>query len=100
MRFAIPVGILATGLLVSLGAQSARPPFQHSYAEVNGQRLHYASIGKGPLVLFLHGYPAFWYQWKDQMAEMGRDVSPLASTCAATTCRRDHRVSSPTKCRT
>ena len=54
-------------------AQNARPVFEDHYAEVNGQRLHYASIGQGPLVLFLHGYPSFWYQWKDQMAEMGRD---------------------------
>src|SRR5829696_5034384 len=51
----------------------ARPPFEDNYADVNGLRLHYASIGKGPLVLFLHGYPSFWYQWKDQMAEMGGD---------------------------
>ena len=55
-------------------AQSAKPSdFEHHYADVNGVRLHYASVGQGPLVLFLHGYPSFWYQWKDQMAEMGRD---------------------------
>ena len=35
--------------------------------------MHYASVRQGPLVLFLHGYPSFWYQWKDQMLEMGRD---------------------------
>ena len=40
---------------------------------MNGVRLHYAGIGQGPLVLFLHGYPSFWHQWKDQMVEMGRD---------------------------
>src|SRR5829696_5627718 len=51
----------------------ARPPFEDNYVEANGQRLHYASVGQGPLVLFLHGYPSFWYQWKDQMAEIGRD---------------------------
>lgn len=54
-------------------ARSAPAPFQDHYAEVNGQRLHYASVGQGPLVLFLHGYPSFWYQWKDQMLEVGRD---------------------------
>jgi epoxide hydrolase 4 len=53
-------------------AQTAPAPFTDHYAEVNGQRLHYASVGQGPLVLFLHGYPSFWYQWKDQMLEMGK----------------------------
>ena len=57
----------------TLQAQNARASFQDNYVEVNGVRLHYASVGHGPLVLFLHGYPSFWYQWKDQMAEMGRD---------------------------
>ena len=63
--------LLAVGLFVAPQAQNARPVFQDHYAEVNGLRLHYASVGQGPLVLFLHGYPSFWYQWKDQMAEIG-----------------------------
>jgi pimeloyl-ACP methyl ester carboxylesterase len=51
----------------------AAPAVEHAFVEVNGVRLHYASVGTGSLVLFLHGYPSFWYQWKDQMTEMGRD---------------------------
>ena len=74
MRIAgsILAGFITVGV-IALHAQSPRPQFQDNYAEVNGVRLHYASIGQGPLVLFLHGYPSFWYQWKDQMAEMGKD---------------------------
>src|SRR4029077_10207588 len=53
-------------------AQGARVQVQDGYAEVNGVRLHYASVGQGRLVLVLRGYPALWHQWKDQMAEMGR----------------------------
>ncbi|HUR33071.1 MAG TPA: alpha/beta hydrolase [Vicinamibacterales bacterium] len=66
-------GVLTLALPSPASAQAAKTAFQDHYAEVNGQRLHYASIGQGPLVLFLHGYPSFWYQWKDQMAEIGRD---------------------------
>jgi epoxide hydrolase 4 len=75
MRYAALMlgGLMAASLPTSAQAQSATAAFQHNYANVNGVRLHYASVGKGPLVLFLHGYPSFWYQWKDQMAEMGRD---------------------------
>lgn len=53
--------------------QGTTSAFQDKYADVNGVRLHYASVGQGPLILFLHGYPSFWYQWKDQMLEMSRD---------------------------
>ena len=30
------------------------------------------------MVLFLHGYPSMWYQWKDQMLEMGKDHFAVA----------------------
>jgi epoxide hydrolase 4 len=66
-------GLIAAVLPSAADAQSAKAVFQDNYADVNGVRLHYASVGQGPLVLFLHGYPSFWYQWKDQMIEMGRD---------------------------
>ena len=51
---------------------------QHNYATVNGVRLHYVSEGQGKLLLFLHGFPEFWYEWKDQLAEFGRDHLAVA----------------------
>jgi len=52
--------------------------FQHEYAEVNGIRLHYVKAGKGNLILFAHGFPEFWYMWKDQLAEFGKDLQAVA----------------------
>ena len=40
----------------------------HHYADVNGQRLHYASEGRGPIIMFVHGFPEFWYAWQGQLA--------------------------------
>jgi pimeloyl-ACP methyl ester carboxylesterase len=54
------------------------PPISHRYADVNGVRLHYARAGQGPLMIFLHGFPEFWYEWKDQLAEFGRDHTAVA----------------------
>lgn len=39
----------------------------HSEATVNGVRLHYVEAGAGPLVLLLHGFPEFWYGWRNQI---------------------------------
>jgi len=47
--------------------------FRHEYAEVNGVRLHYVTAGKGRLILFVHGFPEFWYEWKNQLREFGKD---------------------------
>ena len=51
---------------------------KHEYAEVNGVRLHYAATGKGKLILFLHGFPEFWYEWKNQLTEFGRHYRAVA----------------------
>ena len=52
--------------------------FEHKYADVNNIRLHYVTAGKGKSIMFLHGFPEFWYEWKNQLAEFGRDYQALA----------------------
>lgn len=54
------------------------PQLEHRYAAVNGIRLHYVSAGSGKLMLFVHGWPEFWYAWKDQLAEFSRDFHAVA----------------------
>jgi pimeloyl-ACP methyl ester carboxylesterase len=39
----------------------------HGYADSNGVKIHYASLGQGPLIVMIHGFPDFWYTWRDQM---------------------------------
>lgn len=41
-------------------------------------RLHYVTAGEGRLILFLHGFPEFWYAWKDQLTEFSRDHLAVA----------------------
>ena len=48
------------------------------YVKVNGVRLHYVTAGKGPLILFLHGFPEFWYEWKNQLLDFGKDHQAVA----------------------
>src|SRR5262245_42477057 len=51
---------------------------RHSEAEVNGVRLHYRPGGTAPLVLFVHGFLEFWYEWRHQLADFGRDHLAVA----------------------
>ncbi len=48
------------------------PTIRHEYAQLEEVRLHYAAAGEGDLILFAHGFPEFWYAWKNQLAEFGR----------------------------
>ena len=52
--------------------------FKHTYAELNGVRLHYVTAGEGKLILFVHGFPEFWYAWRNQLAEFARDYLAVA----------------------
>jgi len=71
--------LMAAGLSMAARAENAAPvPLKENYAEANGLRFHYMSAGQGPMILFLHGYPSFWYQWKDQLGDFGRDHFAVA----------------------
>src|SRR3954453_3060028 len=43
-------------------------PWRHRFVSANGTRFHIVEAGTGPLVLFLHGFPEFWYAWHNQLA--------------------------------
>ncbi|HEX9939831.1 MAG TPA: alpha/beta fold hydrolase [Longimicrobium sp.] len=41
--------------------------WSHRFGRVNGVRLHWVEAGTGPLVVLLHGFPEFWYEWRHQI---------------------------------
>jgi pimeloyl-ACP methyl ester carboxylesterase len=45
---------------------------REGYAEIGDVRLHYVEAGDGPLIVLLHGFPEFWYGWRQQ-------IEPLAA---------------------
>jgi pimeloyl-ACP methyl ester carboxylesterase len=71
--------VTVIGMMMAAGAFAQMPsPISHEYADVNGVRLHYAKAGKGPLMIFLHGFPEFWYEWHNQIAEFSSDHTVVA----------------------
>jgi epoxide hydrolase 4 len=75
----------------SYGAAGAET-IRHEFSEVNGVRIHYAIArpanyenaepaaheGDLKLIVFLHGFPEFWYAWRKQLDEFGRDLIAVA----------------------
>ena len=49
-----------------------------NYAEVNGIRLHYASVGRGKLIMFVHGFPEYWGEWESHLVDFGKDHEAVA----------------------
>ncbi|KAJ1521111.1 hypothetical protein ONE63_002813 [Megalurothrips usitatus] len=53
---------------------------QHGYVTVKGLKFHYVEKGdrSKPLMLFVHGFPEFWYSWRHQMKEFSKDYWTVA----------------------
>jgi pimeloyl-ACP methyl ester carboxylesterase len=45
-------------------------PWEHRFVAANGARFHVAELGQGPLVVLLHGFPQFWWAWRDQLSAL------------------------------
>ena len=74
-----------SGLLLALPASAhARQAdvfdrVTHGYAvSEGGVKIHYASLGQGPLVVMIHGFPDFWYSWRHQMAALSKNFQVVA----------------------
>ncbi len=59
--------MLCLALAAQLSGQEIESRVKEGFADNNGVRIHYASLGKGPLIVMIHGFPDFWYTWRAQM---------------------------------
>jgi len=51
---------------------------QDHFADLEDCRIHYVGRGEGKPILFLHGFPQFWFLWREQLADLGDDHSVYA----------------------
>src|SRR2546421_7332579 len=74
MRYLLcTVALLFTAL--PAGAQELG---DEGFADSGGVKIHYVTAGKGPLVILLHGFPDYWYSWRDQMPALARHFQVVA----------------------
>ncbi|XP_063375171.1 epoxide hydrolase 3-like [Cydia amplana] len=52
----------------------------HKYIKVNNVKLHYLESGdpSKPLMIFLHGFPEFWFSWRHQIVEFNKNYWCIA----------------------
>lgn len=74
MRFLV-LAILCGACLMASDIESK---VTHGYADSNGVKIHYASLGTGPLIVMIHGFPDFWYTWRDQMEALSDNFQCVA----------------------
>ena len=67
-------------LCLALSSEAADLPqgAESQFAQVNGIRLHYVKMGKGPLLILLHGWPETWYEWRKVMPALASKFTVVA----------------------
>lgn len=68
---AIGLAILFAGFASVSVAQDSDQP-EHRFVKTNGIKLRVASMGEGPPVIFLHGFPESWYSWRHQLPAIAK----------------------------
>ena len=59
-------------------AQDVWDRVEHGHVDSGGVKIHYATLGQGPLVVMVHGFPDFWYSWRHQMAALSDSYQVVA----------------------
>jgi pimeloyl-ACP methyl ester carboxylesterase len=62
----------------SVGPNDINNYVTHRYADSHGVKIHYVSMGEGPLIVMLHGFPDFWYTWRHQMVALAPHFQVVA----------------------
>jgi pimeloyl-ACP methyl ester carboxylesterase len=51
---------------------------EEGFVDAGGVKIHYVTAGKGPLLVMIHGFPDYWYTWRDQMPALARHFQVVA----------------------
>jgi pimeloyl-ACP methyl ester carboxylesterase len=74
MRYAL----CAVLLLATASAAGAQDLGQDAFVDSGGVKIHCVTTGKGPLLILIHGFPDFWYTWRDQIPELAKHFQVVA----------------------
>ena len=74
----VAFGSATTSFAKEAGSKDLWDRVEHHYADSNGVQIHYAALGKGPLIVMIHGFPDFWYTWRDQMGALSTKYRVVA----------------------
>lgn len=73
--------LFTVAIFASAGAVAKKDVYdrvKHHQVDSDGVSIHYVTLGKGPVVLFVHGFPDFWYSWREQMDALSGNFKTVA----------------------
>lgn len=72
LRFFLPLSLACSLSALAEPEKSIFDQVTHGHAENQGVKIHYVTMGKGTPIVFIHGFPDFWYSWREQMGPLAK----------------------------
>lgn len=79
-RSSLPFGVFVSAILPLLmpGSLRADELGTHGFAQSGDVKIHYVTKGEGPLLVMIHGFPDFWYSWREQIPQLSKTFKVVA----------------------
>lgn len=77
-RVTVIVLLIVLTFGVCFGGLYAQELGTQGYVDSGDVKLHYMTMGEGPLVVMIHGFPDFWYTWRNQMPALAQNFQVVA----------------------
>jgi len=72
------ISVILPFLALSSNAADLPKGAESQFGEVNGIQMHYVTMGEGPLLILLHGWPQTWYEWNEVMPALADKFTVVA----------------------
>lgn len=73
------LGGLLAAMTIAVNAPAHGDDFgTEGFADSDGVKIHYVTMGEGPLVVMIHGFPDYWYTWRKLMPVLAKDFQVVA----------------------
>jgi pimeloyl-ACP methyl ester carboxylesterase len=69
---------LALLLTLATSFLAAEDLGDEGFVDSGGVKLHYVTRGEGTLLVMIHGFPDFWYSWREQMPALSKHFKVVA----------------------
>ncbi len=77
-RFCLATLVLLVVTLLSTVTADDADLGTHGFAQSGDVKIHYVTKGEGPLLVMIHGFPDYWYTWRNQIPELAKNYQVVA----------------------
>src|SRR4030095_10299116 len=78
MNMRVDLRWFAVLLTISTSFLAAEELGDEGFLDLGGVKLHYVTKGEGTLLVMIHGFPDFWYSWREQMPALSKHFKVVA----------------------